>query len=162
MTWHVYTFTDYTGAVIYTGFTTDPAGRLHEHALSQAWFNEVKGVFWARFDTERDARDAEYSIIAAERPKYNARGTDICPRCRTNLRGNGRKAVYCAPCQSAYQIERRQRLGSRPRAVGPTVTCPKCGGLKDPGPAYCRPCRKAVNAEAYKKRKAAKAALSIY
>lgn len=154
MAWTVYTFWNTTGDVIYAGMSSDVDGRIARHSYIRTWFGEVSAVRKVEFTTERDARDAEYSIIAAELPRYNDRGRDICPRCRERVRGNNRKHGYCNECQASYQIARRRALGINP-VPPPTVTCPRCGGLKRAGPSYCRSCKKDVNA-LYRKNKSAR------
>jgi predicted GIY-YIG superfamily endonuclease len=162
MAWTVYTLWNYAGELVYAGQTRDVSARVFHHMDRQPWAAEIKDVRrGATFSTEREARDAEYSIIAAENPKYNWRGRDICPRCKAALRGRDRKAVYCAPCQTAYQLERRRALGVRPPKP-PSVTCPRCGGIKPPGPSYCAPCKKQINAEYQKNQKAKKSLLTLY
>lgn len=141
MTWIVYTLFNAAGDLLYAGMTTDLYGRLYDHGKTQPWFIDVMKVRKVEFHTEREARDAEYSIIAAENPPHNWRGKDICPRCRERLRERNRRAPYCTECRVAYVNERRDRLGL-PRRKPPTTVCPKCGGEKEPGPNYCRPCKR--------------------
>lgn len=154
MAWTVYTFFDAGGEVIYAGMSGNIEGRIAKHRHIRPWFGEVASVRKVEFLTERDARDAEYSIIAAETPKHNDRGRDVCPRCKTATRGNNRKSGYCTPCFRTYMEERRRSLGVKPTPP-PTITCPRCGGIKKPGPSYCRDCKKDVN-KLYRKNKSAR------
>lgn len=143
MEWTLYTIFNAAGDLIYVGTSWDPAGRLKHHARTKAWFHEAARCRHVKYPNRRAALDAEYSVIAAELPRYNDRGTDLCPRCRVNLRTN-RTSGYCVPCARDYGRARRRAMGIKARGDG--QTCPKCQGEKVQGQSYCKPCRDKVNA----------------
>lgn len=150
MTWIVYTLFDRHGNLLYAGMTTDLPRRLYEHGQSKPWFSDVVKCLQVQHATAQSARDAECSIIAGGDCLYNRNITDFCPRCRAQLRANNGRAPYCIDCQRVYNRGRKIRQGWKPRPAA-TLICPKCGGPKPAGPAYCRPCKNAYD-DAWRKR----------
>lgn len=142
------------GAILYIGCTLDALNRAQQHIYR--FKDQVAHIVFEWYPGWLEAARAEAAAILDEKPLFNRysphpdsvgleatrirpkRGDGLhCPRCGAEkLR---RRDAYCPPCARAYTLERKHRLGWEPRPP-PTTVCPKCGGPKDPGPAYCRKC----------------------
>lgn len=73
----VYRIFNHSGALLYVGASRDFKTRMHSHAGSKPWRNEIDEsqilVEW--FDDITEASDRESYIILNECPKYNIHGT---------------------------------------------------------------------------------------
>lgn len=59
--------------LLYVGISVQPSQRAAQHALSQAWFEDVATIQIEWFDSEQEARQAETLAIAEENPAHNRR-----------------------------------------------------------------------------------------
>ncbi|MCC8956130.1 GIY-YIG nuclease family protein [Bradyrhizobium sp. Pear77] len=168
MKWHeslsmphvVYRLFNRDGELIYIGMTRSFGSRFEQH-ITRKWWTEVARIEIEHHPDAISARRAEGAAILIENPKYNiVAGDDValgvvepppprgdgvhCPRC-TAVKEE-RKRAYCDDCLREYQLARRRRLGVKPKPPAST-TCPRCGGPKDAGPNYCKPCKKAYSDE---------------
>lgn len=159
----VYRIFDEAGVIVYIGMSSQPMTRIRAHSR-KSWHREIATVKVTWFDGWLPAARAEAAAIREERPKYNTvaptggdshksalrRGDGLhCPRCGEEKVDQTRS--YCQDCASIDNEMRRRAAGWVPRS--PAVICPKCGGQKEAGPAYCRPCKVLVN-RAYHQKKA--------
>lgn len=160
----VYRFLHNDGTLLYVGCSLRPLDRYTHHYDVQSWSKEIARVEIKWYPDYLSACRAEKQAILDDGPMHNiARhpvdsfnrlreagakkkgdGT-VCPRCGGPKEHKPGKA-YCQPCNRDYQEERRRRLGARPQQP-PTVTCPRCSGVKPVGVNYCSPCKKQVSAE---------------
>jgi predicted GIY-YIG superfamily endonuclease len=162
----VYRFTREDGTLLYVGCSMRPLARAAHHYDTRPWTREIARVEIKWYPDFLSASRAERQAILDEAPLFNAaifsvesvgkamlRAAGVkkkgdgttCPRCGGPKEHKPGKA-YCQPCNRDYQEERRRRLGTRPQQP-PTVTCPRCEGVKEVGRNYCRPCKKQVSAE---------------
>jgi hypothetical protein len=171
----VYRLFDKAGTLLYVGCSHRVFSRLEAHISKQPWRYDLATVQVTWFDNWPLAAAAEQEIINAEKPKYNKlvmkdpsrvgacgersrnahpKGDGYtCPRCHGYK--PDRIQAYCKPCTRTYQEERRIARGWVPRGP-PTIICPRCKGIKEPGSSYCKSCKKVVNYE-YRKNKALEA-----
>lgn len=57
-------------ALLYVGATTNPGGRLRNHARHQPWWDEASTIDLKRFDTFEELAEAEIDAITSEEPRY--------------------------------------------------------------------------------------------
>lgn len=148
------------GELIYVGVTRCFSTRFARHAERSPWWREVATIKIEHHPNALSARRAESAAILIEQPRYNRvtgddaqlraaepapRGDGVhCPRCAAIKEKED--AAYCLNCMREYQRARRRAAGVKPMPP-PTTKCPKCGGVKPPGPNYCKPCKRAYDAE---------------
>ena len=170
----VYRMFDKDGTLLYLGCTTF-LSRLGHHQATRPWFHEVQTITLEWTPDWLAGRQLEMAAIQHERPRYNllqhnpdtvGRSTTeytatctpktrldgfTCPKCG-GPKPHKPGLAYCRPCTRAYKEERRRALGTLPK-LPPSVTCPRCEGIKEPGPAYCKKCKSEIN-KAYRELKA--------
>lgn len=76
----VYRCYDASEALLYVGCTFDVERRLSEHALHSGWFPLVARKTSVRYETRREALDAEKQAIFTENPVHNERRPEPKPR----------------------------------------------------------------------------------
>lgn len=163
----VYLFFNKDAELLYIGKSDNFFRRLAHHAYTQPWFPEVTDIKIEHGRDDISARRLEAALIVAGKPKYNKlviapnrigaseedryrppRGNGLnCPKCGAPK--TDRRKAYCDPCLHAYRTARKP---TRPVRT-PSVTCPRCSGIKRPGPAYCAPCKRQVSKEARENKK---------
>ena len=146
----IYRFFRDDGALLYVGLSLRPMTRLEVHACTKSWYREITRMEIRWFPDYLTAARAEQSAINDEAPLHNklvfsqGDGT-TCPRCGGPKEHKLGKA-YCGACYAEYRVERARAAGVRPKPP-PSVTCPRCSGIKDAGKGYCRPCKRQVDKE---------------
>ena len=61
------------GELLYVGVSLTVPARTHAHSNLSSWFDDVVRIEIERFETIKDAWEAETEAIRNERPKYNER-----------------------------------------------------------------------------------------
>lgn len=163
----VYRFFAKDGTLLYVGCTSF-LGRIGHHQATRDWFHEVATITIEWAVDALVGRQVEMHAINVEQPKYNLLIFDpnsvlreplpsrprhdgtVCPKCG-GPKEHKPGLAYCRPCMRAYQEERRRSKGVKP-APPPTITCPRCGGIKEAGKAYCRECKRQVSKAARRTR----------
>lgn len=163
---YVYRLFNAANELLWVGQTTQLTARFAKHRQERPWAGEIATATVTPVVDLEAALTAETEAIKIENPKYNKieggdphsrfhPGYGICPRCGGP---KSRATIWaCHPCIKKYRQEERAKKGIAPRQP-PTLVCPRCGGPKDPGPAYCKDCKKIVNREAYRRKIAGKTA----
>ena len=159
---YVYRFFDTAGVLLWVGQTTQLTNRFSHHWRERVWSAEIATATVMPVKTLEEALCVETEAIKTEKPKYNKVIGDPRNRFHPTVGGCSRcgnpkarpKDAWCPACCSQYHREWRAKKGIVPRAPA-TLICPKCGGPKKPGPAYCQDCKKKVNQEAYRRRQTA-------
>lgn len=59
------------GELLYVGVSLTVPARTHAHSNLSSWFDDVVRIEIERFETIKDAWEAETEAIRNERPKYN-------------------------------------------------------------------------------------------
>jgi hypothetical protein len=171
----LYRLYDKTGVLLYLGCSMVPFHRIWNHLVGQPWRFEIVRIELEWRSDWLAGRQAEMAAINIEVPRYNKliHNPDTvglmskayvatctpktrldgftCPKCG-GPKPHKPGLAYCRPCTRAYKEERRRALGTLPK-LPPSVTCPRCEGIKEPGPAYCKKCKSEIN-KAYRELKA--------
>lgn len=152
--------------LLYIGCSSAIGKRLGAHISSQPWRLQIEKITVKWYKGWLVAAKAEAEAIITEKPKYNKavfpvdsigtqtnnlnnsrpeklRGDGIhCPKCGNEK--ENRHNAYCRSCGKKYDRAYRMRLGWLPR-LPPTTVCPRCKGIKEAGPSYCKPCNREVS-----------------
>jgi predicted GIY-YIG superfamily endonuclease len=96
---YLYRHWDADGRLLYVGIANMPGQRERQHAKSSPWMEFQAEMTVERFETRREAEDAEDAAIANEQPIFNLAGNDT-PEARerltTYLTGRGRLDLLTA------------------------------------------------------------------
>ena len=143
MPYTVYTLFDAQGTLLYAGRAEMWMRRFEDHAYTAPWFKDVVTANLQHCDTKAEGDALEWRVITEGKPLHNRAQLNPCTGCGGPR--NSWRSQLCLQCKAT--------LG-RPRARrGQTTTCPKCGGIKDPGPGYCKPCKRQWNKDYRKSKK---------
>jgi predicted GIY-YIG superfamily endonuclease len=67
----LYRHFDKDGILLYVGISLSAIHRLSQHRTSSSWVASIESVRIEKFETRKDAVDAEKSAIISEHPKHN-------------------------------------------------------------------------------------------
>ncbi|MEV5314282.1 GIY-YIG nuclease family protein [Streptomyces sp. NPDC052610] len=96
----LYRFRDAAGSLLYLGISSDPDRRETQHArdAAETWYPLVSDRTVTWFDSREEAEAAEKAAIAAERPRFNVKGsTHFGPEAFAAHHNRQRKATAAVP-----------------------------------------------------------------
>lgn len=67
----LYQIYDEDGGLLYVGASTNIFYRMHNHSVTQPWWDEAAKIELERFDTFEELMDAERETIFWREPRYN-------------------------------------------------------------------------------------------
>jgi len=147
MPYTIYTLFNGHHELLYAGRSSMWMRRMEDHVYQSPWFREVASARFQHVETKEEADRLEWRVITEGQPKYNRAQRTPCAKCGGPKTGG--RSKFCPTCQATSPQSQRQTG----RVRGLTIRCPRCGGIKPPGPAYCPPCKRQVSKDARKLKK---------